>query len=257
MLDKSFGMLYYLKQAKNQKDENRYIYLRITVNGVRCELSIKRQWALDLWDSQLGRAVENSENAKVLNRYLDLVSGSVYQAKIKLLERNKPLTAANIKKVLTGDDEKEHFILEVFNHHHKQMKALVGRSIAPATLTRYKTACDHVKNFIIWQYQKDDLEVKELNYDFVSQFLFWLQTEKLCNNNTAVKYLGNFKKIILECKRKGFFTHDPFLGFKMKRNEVTPMVLTKHELINITNKKFDTERLNNVRDIFLFSCYTG
>ncbi|MGF7043035.1 site-specific integrase [Mucilaginibacter lappiensis] len=52
-------------------------------------------------------------------------------------------------------------------------------------------------------------------------------------------------------------TKDPFLGFRTKRNEVVPIVLTGDELTRIRNKQFDTKRLNHVRDIFLFSCYTG
>lgn len=257
MLEKSFGLLYYLKQTKNQKNENRYIYLRITVDGERREISTKRQWIPDRWNVQLGRTTGFGEEAKELNSYLDLISVKVYRAKTKLLQSNKPLTADNIKDVLTGNDKKKHFIVEAFVRHNKQMKALVGREIAPATLTRYRTACDHVQNFIKWKYKKEDLELSSLDYEFISQFLFWLKTERNCVNNTAVKYLGNFKKIVLECKQKGLLTKDPFLGFRTKRDEVVPVVLTGDELSRIRNKQFDTQRLNHVRDIFLFSCYTG
>lgn len=96
-----------------------------------------------------------------------------------------------------------------------------------------------------------------MDYEFISQFVYWLKTERHCGNNTAIKYLGNFKKIVLECMRKDLLKKNPFLGYKSKRNEVVPVVLTKEELIKRTNKKFCTERLSHVRDIFLFSCYTG
>ena len=71
-----------------------------------------------------------------------------------------------------------------------------------------------------------------MDYEFISQFVFWLKTERHCSNNTAIKYLGNFKKVVLECKQKGLLTNDPFLGFRTKRDEVTPVVLTKDELTN-------------------------
>ena len=137
------------------------------------------------------------------------------------------------------------------------MKALIGREFAPATLTRYKTVYTHLSSYIKWKYEKNDFEIKDLNYEFVSQFVFWLKTERKCGHNAAIKYLGNFKKIVLECMKRGLLANDPFLGFKSKRNEVIPVALTKEELIRITNKKFDIERLSHVRDIFLFSCYTG
>jgi site-specific recombinase XerD len=256
MLEKSFGLLYYLKQTKNQKNENRYIYLRITVDRERREISTKRQWIPEQWNAQLGRTTGISEEAIELNS-LDLISVKVYRAKTKLLESSQPLTADNIKDVLTGNNEKKYFIVEAFLRHNKQMKALVGREIAPATLTRYKTTCDHVQNFIKWKYKKEDLELRSLDYEFISQFLFWLKTERNCVNNTAVKYLGNFKKIVLECKQKGLLIKDPFWGFRTKRDEVVPVILTGDELKRIRNKQFDTTRLNHVRDIFLFSCYTG
>jgi len=257
MLEKSFGLFYYLKQTKNQKEQRRYVYLRVTVDGECREISIKRQWIPGLWNSKTGRATEINEEANELNRYLDIISNKVYQIKRNLIDDGKPLTAENIKNILTGRGEKKHFILEVFQDHNRQMKALIGKEFAPATLTRYKTAGAHLNNYIKWKYQKNDFEIKDLNYEFVSQFVFWLKTERKCGHNAAIKYLGNFKKIVLECMKRGLLANDPFLGFKSKRNEVIPVALTKEELIRITNKKFDIERLSHVRDIFLFSCYTG
>ena len=257
MLEKSFGLFYYLKQAKNQKEQRRYVYLRITVDGERREISIKRQWISDLWNTKTGRAREINEEANELNRYLDTISKKVHQIKRNLLDDGKLLTAENIKNILTGRGEKKYFILEAFQEHNRQMKALIGKEFAPATLTRYKTACAHLSNYIKWKYQKNDFEIKDLNYEFISQFVFWLKSERKCGHNASIKYLGNFKKIVLECMKRGLLTTDPFLGFKSKRNEVIPVALTKEELIKITNKKFDIERLDHVRDIFLFSCYTG
>jgi len=257
MLERSFSLFYYLKQAKNQKEQRWYVYLRITVDGERREVSIKRQWIPNEWNSRTGRAAEIKEEAIELNRYLDTVSNKVHQIQRNLIDEGKQVTAEKIKSILTGRGEKKHFILEAFQEHNKQMKALVGQEFAPATLMRYTTACTHLSNYIKWKYEKNDLEIKDLNYEFVSQFVVWLKIERKCGHNAAIKYLGNFKKIVLECMKKGLLTTDPFLGFKSKRKEVIPVALTKEELIRITNKKFDIERLDNVRDIFLFSCYTG
>jgi integrase len=257
MLEKSFGLFFYLKQAKNQKNEKRYVYLRITVNGSHRELSIKRQWVTNQWDSSLGRATGESESALELNSYLELLSCKVYQAKIKLIENNKPITAQGIKEVLLGEDEKQYFIMAAFLEHNVQMQALVGVEVAAGTLTRYKTAYSHVGDFIKWKYKKDDMNVGDLNYEFITQLLFWLKSKKKCNHNTAIKYIGNFKKIVLECLRREWLKRDPFIGFKAKRQEVIPVALTKEEVLAISNKRFKIERIIHVRDIFLFCCYTG
>jgi len=122
---------------------------------------------------------------------------------------------------------------------------------------RYKTAHDHAAAFIMWKYQLEDVDVKDLNYEFVSQFAFWLKSVRKCGHNATMKYLGNFKKIVLECIKKGWLLKDPFAGFKTNRKEVIRVALTKEELNDIACKEFETDRLNHVRDIFLFSCYTG
>jgi integrase len=137
------------------------------------------------------------------------------------------------------------------------MKALIGKEFAPATYMRYKTAHGHTKDFIRWKYGTDDLEIKELNYEFVTQFVFWLKTERTCGHNAAIKYIGNFKKIVLECMKKGWLQKDPFADFKASRKEVIRVALTKEELERIAKKKYTVDRLAHVRDIFLFSCYTG
>lgn len=158
MLEKSFGLFFYLKKARNQKNEKRHVYLRITVNGCHRELSLKRQWTITQWDSSLGRATGESEDAKELNSYLKLISCKVYQAKIKLIENNKPITSDGIKAVLLGEDEKKYFIMIAFLEHNVQMQALVGVEVAAGTMTRYKTTYAHVRDFIRWKYRVDDME---------------------------------------------------------------------------------------------------
>lgn len=173
------------------------------------------------------------------------------------MELDKPVTAEALKNLLTGEGDEKHMILAAFKDHNEQMKALLGSEYAPATLMRYKTAHDHTASFIKWKYGTDDLELKNLDYDFVSQFAFWLKSERKCGHNAAVKYIGNLKKIVLECMKKGWLIKDPFANFKASKKEVHRVALTKEGLNAIANKEFGIDRLSHVRDIFLFSCYTG
>jgi site-specific recombinase XerD len=257
MLEKSFGLLFYLKPSKNKNAILRTIYLRITVDGKPVELSSKRQWELSRWSASTGRATGTKEDSKTLNSYLDLLITQVYQAKKRLIENDKPFTAEGIKNLMTGQGEDKKMILEVFKHHNAQMKALIGTDFAKSTLTRYKTAHDHTESFIKWKYGVSDLDIKDLDYEFVSQFVFWLKSERKCGHNAAVKYIGNLKKIVLECMKKGWLLKDPFASFKTNKKEVHRVALTKDELEAIAKKDFGIDRLKHVRDIFLFSCYTG
>lgn len=257
MLEKSFGLLFYLKPSRNQETEKRYIYLRITVDGKSRELSAMRQWEGDRWNVNRGRAVGNTEDVRVLNAYLNVLQTQVFDAKKAILESGRELTAELLRDYLKGNGEDKKMILELFQHHNDQLKALVGIDYAAGTAQRYKTSLDHTRSFIESKYGVADLDIKKLDYEFISEYSFWLKTVRRCGHNSTVKYLANFKKIVLDCVKKGWLTRDPFVGFKLTKKEVIREVLTPTELNSITTKDFEIERISQVRDIFVFCCYTG
>ncbi|WP_447641992.1 MULTISPECIES: phage integrase SAM-like domain-containing protein [Chitinophagaceae] len=106
-------------------------------------------------------------------------------------------------------------ILEVFADHNRKMEALVGKDYADGTLERYETSLDHTKAFIQWQYLVNDLYIRKLDHFFIEQYAFWLKTVRNCNHNTTMKYLSNFKKIVLICVKNKWLPGDPFTNFKM------------------------------------------
>ncbi len=256
MLEKSFGLFFFLKQPKNQTS-TRYVYLRITVDGIPKELSTKRIWYPDRWNQSAGRATGTKEDAKSLNAYLETIYAKVFQAKAALLESGKPITAENLKNVVTGKGDERRMLLNLLEEHNKQLKSLIGIDFAPATLSRYETTLKNTREFIEWKYAISDIDINDLNYEFVSDFSYWLKTAKKCGHNSVVKYITNVKKIILQCIKKGWLNRDPFIEFKTTRKEVHITPLNSSEIEAISNKLFCTDRLNFVKDIFIFSCYTG
>ena len=257
MLEKSFGLIFFLKKSKNLKKKLKHVYMRITVDGIPVEFSIKKSWDIDRWNQSSGRATGTKEDTRLLNAYLDTLSSKVFQAKMILIASGQTITAYTIKNHILGIGEKKRMILEIFQDHNCKMKSLIGSEFAPGTVQRYQTSYDHTKAFILWKYNADDLELKDLNYEFISDYDFWLKGIRKCNHNSSMKYLSNFKKIVLECIKKAWITADLFIRFKTTRKEVVRVALTNAEITSIATKKFSTERLEYVRDIFLFSCYTG
>ncbi len=257
MLEKSFGLFFFLKQPKNQKSDERYVYLRITVDGIPKEISLKRTWDISKWDQPKGRAKGGKEDAMLLNAYLDVFREKVYSIKGKLISENKTVTSTVIKSILTGSDVQKRMVLVAIAEHNRKMAALVGIDFAPGTLERYETVYDHVQAFIKWKYDREDLELQALNYDFAADFAFWLKHVRKCNHNTTMKYISNFKKIVLDAVKRGVIPRDPFSQFKTTQKEVKKVALTVTELEAIKDLKITIDRLAVVRDIFLFSCYTG
>jgi site-specific recombinase XerD len=258
MLEKSFGLLFFLKQPKNQNTVGKYVYLRITVDGISKELSTKRIWFSDRWSQAYGRATGNKEDAKTLNVFLESLTAKIHQAKLSLLELNRPVTAESIKNIVSGNGDSRKKLLEIFRYHNDQFEALVHTGeFSTLTLKRFKTTLSHTAKFIKSQYGTDDIDIQDLNYEFVAEYSFWLKTTKNCAHNSVMKYISTVKKIVNECIRKKWLREDPFSEFKTAQKEVEIIPLDERDLKAILKKKIEIERLALVRDIFLFSCYTG
>ena len=258
-MERSFGLLFYLKKPKGYENGEVPVYLRITVNGVSAEISTKRKCDPLRWNAAAGRADGKSDFAKSVNGYLDVLQRKVYEIRKQLLENSQPVTAENIKALLHGKELEQHkyMLMEIFKHHNEQMAELVGQEYAPGTLERYNTSYKHTLAFLQWKYKVLDMDINRLDFEFISEYEFWLKSVRKCDHNTTLKYLSNFRKIINRCLRNGWLQRDPFMGFKMTKREVERTALTEFELQDLATKKFEIERLAIVRDIFLFSCYSG
>ena len=258
-MERSFGLQFYLKKSKYDKDGEVTIYMRITVNGNSCEISTKRKCEPQKWNAVAGRVDGKTESAKSLNAYMEVLQRKVYEKRKFLLENDHQVSAENIKTLLHGEELNQHkyMLMEIFTYHNQQMGELVGREFAPGTYERYCTSYKHTLSFLQWKYNVTDIDINQLNFEFITEYEFWLKSTRKCDHNTTMKYLSNFRKIINRCIRNGWLQRDPFLGFKMTKREVERIALTEFELQALALKQFSIERLSVVRDIFLFSCYSG
>jgi site-specific recombinase XerD len=231
--------------------------MRISLGCQRTEISTQRKWDTSRWNVAAGRAIGTKEDARSLNAYLDTLQGRVYEAQRLLIADNVPVTVNSIRQRLVGEKRKAHMLIEIFKNHNEQLKQLINKDFAPGTLERYETALSHTVSFLHWKFKVSDIDILDLNFEFVTDFEFWLKSERSCSHNTSVKYISNLKKIINICLKNGWLQRDPFTGYKMNKREVMREILSQEEIDRIANKVFSADRLSIVRDIFLFSCYTG
>jgi len=256
-MNTTFGLLFYLKKSKVNSTGNAPIYLRITVEGKRSEISTKRSVNPKHWSSEANKAVGRSQDIRELNAYLDILTSKVYQNYKLLIEDNREVTAETLKSKVLGIDEKERTLLSVFKAHNVQVEKLLGKEFSPGTLERYKTAYKHLENFMQFQYKISDIPLKKINHEFITDLEFYLKTERDCSHNTTIKYIKNFKKIVRIAMAKKWIKYDPFANYKVTLKEVKRDFLSKEEMDRLINKHFHNERLDRVRDIFVFCCYTG
>lgn len=249
--------MFYLKKAKHHSLDSIPIYLRITVDGERAEISTNRYCHNLKWNGEAGRCRGTSEDVKSVNTYLDKLQSQVYDAHGVLVKSDSEITAESIKNKVLGKTGKTYNLIEIFKDHNKKMEALVGSDFAKGTLERYEISLRHTENFLLYKYGVKDIDIKKIDNAFVTEYDFYLRSVRKCQNNSAVKYIKNFGKIIRICLANGWMQTNPFVHYKGKTKQVEKTCLTQPELETLTSKSFTSERLDQVRDYFVFCCYTG
>jgi len=132
-----FTFIFYIKRSKANKEGKTNIYLRITVNGKRAELSISRKVDVDKWSSASGKMKGSSSESQQLNKYIDSISNKIYKIHQQLVSENKLISASIIKNLYHGKNENQKMILKIFEDHNIQMEKLVGKDFAEGTLVPY------------------------------------------------------------------------------------------------------------------------
>lgn len=251
------SILFYTKRAKAAANGLVPIYTRITINGKRFEQSTNRFVEISKWSTEGNKMKGTSEEARLINNHLDLLKNQIRDAEMELIHKKIPVTIETIKSKLLGIDERARMLVPIFQDHNNKIKELIGKEYAPGTLERYTTSLKHTIEFMQWKYNVSDIDITKIDHAFVTDYEFWLRSVRNCANNTAVKYLKNFNKIIKLCLANDWLDKNPFANYKSKVKEVERVYLTEEEIQSIIEKDFKTERLSLVRDIFLFSCFTG
>jgi site-specific recombinase XerD len=258
-MNKTFGLLFYVKRSKMTGNGTAPVYLRITVDGERIEISSKRYVNPDKWNANGQKLNGTSEEVRSLNNYLKTLEHEVYEIHRYLIEKKLPLTAVNLKNALLKKEEVAtcKMLVPIFKEHNRQVAALIGTEYAKGTADRYETSLMHTQAFLKWKYKVDDINIEGINHEFIMSYDFYLRSERKCANNSTVKYMKNFKKIILMCIDNGWLDKDPFIKYKPKIKVVARDYLTKEELETMATKSYSSSRIEQVKDIFIFCCYTG
>jgi site-specific recombinase XerD len=256
-MNSTVSILFYIKRAKINVDGVCPIYTRVTINSKRFEFSTNKFISPDKWSTEGAKVKGNSEDARAINNQLDIIKNQIMDAEKKLYKKEIEINSENLKNELFGIKQRERLLIPIFTEHNRKIKELVGSEYAPGTLERYETSLKHTKDFLQWKFRVSDIDIEKIDHAFITEYEFYLRTERKCANNTAVKYIKNFHKIINICLANGWLTKDPFANYKSKVKEVTREFLTELEIQSLMEKEFVSERLELVRDIFVFSCFTG
>ncbi|MFD2287568.1 Arm DNA-binding domain-containing protein [Pedobacter petrophilus] len=157
----NFSLLFYLKKQKNYQAGAAPIYLRITVDGKRSEVTTGRSCDPSAWNVISGRCNGKKEEIKSFNAYLDNLQNKVFEAHRQLTEKDDTITAERLRDHFQGKVEKQRTLIDVFKDHNSKMEALVGQEFFKGTAERYRTSLKHTVNFLKWKYNIDDIDIRK------------------------------------------------------------------------------------------------
>ena len=253
----TFRILFYVKRDKQKSDGTLPIMCRITIDGQPSRFNTKVSIHPNIWDAKASVATGKSNEAVEVNALLNEIKTSIHNVYHDLQTKENNVNADRVKNIFLGIEVKQQTVLELFQRHNEDVAKLVGISKSKETLQKYEVAHRRMADFIKEYYHVSDISLKEVNHMFLHNFEIYLMTSCNCKENTTAKFLQRFRTIIIMAKNNGWIHIDPFANFKIKFKKTDRGYLTQQEINIIMCKKFSSERLERVRDIFIFSCFTG
>lgn len=260
-------VIFYLKSDKVNVSGVSPIYAKVTIGNQSTTISTGKAISLDRWQATNNlRNVLRNEKEKMLKESLDLFLRSCERLFLEKNRNGEQLDVHTFKSQILGKTEfvTKQFLIPLFDLHNEHFLKLVNiGERSRASYQKYERAKDLVRLFIRSKYGSQDIEVKSVTSAFIYNLESYLKFEAVykdnlgIKNNSVVKYFRNFKTVCNYAIKMDLIDKNPFDKYKGKVNATEAVFLTQAELNMIEEKNFSVDRLQRVKDIFLFSCYTG
>lgn len=258
----TFCVTFYIRKTRLNKQGLAPIYLKVTVDNETSACPIPLKVAPQVWNPTQAISMGSEMADFELNQHLNVIKVRLMQIHREMELEGKSSGCCTAKAVLDrylGRDKPPtiYLIKDVFKVHNDRCHKLMGRDMAAGTVERYETSLKHTVEFMENTMNVSDIPIEEVTHKFIKDYEFYLKSERQCSHNTTTKYLKNFKKIIRIALANDYIQKDPFANIKFSLDKVERDFLSEAELKVLSEKYFPVERLAQIRDIFLFACFTG
>lgn len=254
----TFSVLFWI-YSQRAKNNLAVIYARITINGRKLNISLKRKVDVNLWDSKKQRLKGKCLKSKDLNQFLDQEHSRLFQCYQELKLEGKVITPENIKAKYFGENERLYSLEDIFKYHNDHLFSKLKHN----TSRLYITSQNYIRRFVKKEFKRKDYYLKELDYSFILKFENYLRAvrprhyQKSLQHNAVMKHIQRLRKMITLAFHLEWIDRDPFVKFKPHLEQKERGFLTSVQLRSIETLKLEIQRLKKVRDLFIFSCYTG
>ncbi len=256
-MENNIKITFWLNRVKKNSKNLVPVYMRVTQNYDFFNKATGVQIPAGDWDKKAMRIRGVAPEVDTANATLDSLKVKILQIVNQLNLSGKPYNIHTIQKTLEGNGIIQLTILKVYEEQLTEMKKLKGKDFAPATIIKYKNTQLRLKQYIRYKYHRSDIYLYELNYQFMSGFEAYLKQKFNNSTTTCYKHYQRFTRVIHNAMHKGYIDKYPFENYKIKLPRIKILYLTQDEIDHIDRTNFKVERLNIIRDIFIFSIYTG
>jgi site-specific recombinase XerD len=230
--------------------------VRISISGEKAEFSSLTFVRPEMW-SPLGKVMGKTKESQKINDTLDRIKIALDSHYKAILDKDGYVTAEKLKDTYLGREIRKTTVLSLYDTKVEQKRNLVGKTIRDTTLSKYLATRKRVGDFMVHKYKKEDMPIRDVDFQFVTDYEVYLKSVCKCGHNSTVKHLRYLKQIITNALKNRYITVDPFDDYTLGYKPVKKEFLIEPEIKKLMNKKFEAPRLEEVRDVFLFQIFTG
>ena len=257
-LNQTFSILFWLHKARITKQGLAPIWVRITVDGKRVECSTQKQVNPKFWDAENNKVSEKFSESRSINDYLTLVKADLLRHYNILLSTKDFVTADDVKNRYKGVKEVKKTLIQLFKQFNQQLSERKEiDDLSEGRHKRFEILLGKCEAFIKYKFKRSDILLDDLKLNFIVEFEHYLRTVEKIGHNTAMKYVKDLKQVVKYGVMLEYISSNPFEYFQCSYKKVKREFLDQEELDRMYQKEFAMKRLEEVRDCYLFSCYTG
>lgn len=257
-INNSMAILFWLCTQKTDSSSKAPIYCRITIDGKRTQFSTGIKIESAKWSSASSKATGTTQEAKNLNEDLETIKGNLRRIYNQLQATHSQVTGDMVKNAYTGKDQERKTIIDIFTLFNALLYEKVKQQkAAKKTWQRFEGIKKNIISYLKKEYSLQDKPLRELKQSFGEEFFHFLLLHQKLKENTAMHYIKKVKQVLGFAVRKGWLDKNPIIDIKCTYKPPSREILSMAELNTLYATEMPNERLEEVKDVYLFSCYTG
>ncbi len=252
------NILFLLKSSKSNRRGLAPLYCRLTINGERKQLSTGISISPKLWLQDKQRVKSKTSTAELANKKIAELLRKIESIEATYLMSETEFTVSDIIQKLTGKDTLPfRTLMQAYEYKHQQMVQLKDVSYTASTIEKSEQMQKVVRDYLYKELKTKDILLSKVGIAFLNEFELYLKTKRKLAVATSNKIIQKLKAVMKLAFEYGIIDRPAFPNHQFKHERPKVVYLTVEELERLERFSFAQQRLNMIRDIFLFSVYTG